>query len=582
MDVDWRERFRVPTVRLARIAADRRDRGVVVSDRDGPIEAYAWDVPAGELRQVTSQGTATLVAGISHDGQQVLFLRDTTGAEQGHLHAVPFEGGEPVDLTPELPPYASLGAETLAPTTDGFVAGFTVDGTPHVVRRAGGSVRVVPVDGLPQDLRVTGATVAMTVPAPGRGMTGEVVLLDRETLTEQGRVADAVVTGAFDGTLGLGVVRDGWRRPALYGVDGSLRFLDDEVAGLAELLPGEVVPVAVAGGAVLLVASHRSIDRLAVVEDGAVRLLGLPLGTLESGVVDFDGTAATVVFSGATLPGTLLRVDADGHRQVLEDVEEVPGAPWRELTVTGSDGVEVQCWLLRPDGPGPHPTVVNGHGGPTAVQGPSFNPVAQAWVDHGYAYATVNYRGSLGFGERFREALTGNIGGPELHDVVAVRDRLVADGVADPERVVLNGYSYGGYLTCMLLGTHPDRWAAGIAGAPIVDWLQLHEASPATRGYAEALFGGGPRDVGGAMVAASPTAYVGDVQAPLLVSAPTDDARTPVGPVRRYVAMLRARGATVELDELHGGHAGVGTEQTIAMVERWLAFAEDVLADRDG
>lgn len=568
---DWRDRFRAPIVRYAVTASRRPDRGVVLTDRDGPIEAYAWDVTAGTLRQLSGQGTATLVVAISPDGERVLHLADETGAEHGHIVATPFDAGpaaSAVDLTPDLPHYAALGPGALAATGDGFVAGATVDGEPHLVVADAGGARIVPFDGYPVDVVVTGDTIAVTRPMAGRGMTMEVVLLDRSTLDERDRVPEARVTATLGPDLGLAVVRDGWDRPAL--------LRDGEVVALEVDLPGEVVPLAAAAGAVLLSVSHRAVDGLVVLgADGAVRRLALPPGILPAeNAVGFDGDRAMVVWAGAQVPGVIVEVDEDGHRPVLAVGDPLPGAAWEEFTFESTEDVEVQGWLLRPRGDGPHPTILSGHGGPTAVNGPGFSPIAQAWVDHGWAFATINYRGSTGFGEEFREALTGRIGGPELEDLVAGHDWLLAQGIADPELVVLNGYSYGGYLTGMLLGTHPERWAGGIAGAPVTDWVELYEDSPATRGYARALFGGGPQERGDAMAAASPSAYVDEVVAPVFVSAPVDDARTPIGPVRRYVERLRERGVPVELHELRGGHAGVGKEQWIDMVERWLDTAE--------
>ena len=64
----------------------------------------------------------------------------------------------------------------------------------------------------------------------------------------------------------------------------------------------------------------------------------------------------------------------------------------------------------------------------------------------------VNYRGSTGYGRAWRDALTGNPGLTELADIAAVHERVVAEGIADPDRMVLSGASWGGYLTLLGLG----------------------------------------------------------------------------------------------------------------------------------
>ena len=91
----------------------------------------------------------------------------------------------------------------------------------------------------------------------------------------------------------------------------------------------------------------------------------------------------------------------------------------------------------RPEGDGPFPTVMSVHGGPEWHEGDRFDAEVLAFVDAGYAVALVNYRGSTGYGVGFREALIGNPCLPESEDVNACLDRLIADGVADPDTRLL-------------------------------------------------------------------------------------------------------------------------------------------------
>jgi dipeptidyl aminopeptidase/acylaminoacyl peptidase len=87
----------------------------------------------------------------------------------------------------------------------------------------------------------------------------------------------------------------------------------------------------------------------------------------------------------------------------------------------------------------------------------------------------VNYRGSIGFGQAWRDSLTGNVGFHELEDVLAGLDDLVARGLADPSRVVLAGWSWGGYVTLLGIGRHPDRFVAAIAGVLVADYVAAYE-----------------------------------------------------------------------------------------------------------
>src|SRR5437868_7094647 len=101
-----------------------------------------------------------------------------------------------------------------------------------------------------------------------------------------------------------------------------------------------------------------------------------------------------------------------------------------------------------------------------------------------------------GYGSEWRDALIGNIGGPELEDVNAGLRDLVERGIADPERAVVAGYSWGGYVTLLELGKHPELWVCGVAGVPVGDYEAGYEdLSPLLQAYDRALLGGAPSDV---------------------------------------------------------------------------------------
>ena len=75
-----------------------------------------------------------------------------------------------------------------------------------------------------------------------------------------------------------------------------------------------------------------------------------------------------------------------------------------------------------------------------------YDPDAQTWLDHGYAYLTINYRGSTTFGREFKEKIWGDLGHWEVEDMVAARDWLIHEGIAQPNAILVTGASYGGYL----------------------------------------------------------------------------------------------------------------------------------------
>ena len=99
----------------------------------------------------------------------------------------------------------------------------------------------------------------------------------------------------------------------------------------------------------------------------------------------------------------------------------------------------------------------------------NFDASSQAWHDHGFAFLTVNYRGSTGFGREFQEQINGDVGHWELEDMLAARRWLIEQGIAHPDRILLEGGSYGGFLTVWALSQAPDLWAGGVAPVAIVD-----------------------------------------------------------------------------------------------------------------
>src|SRR5688500_6289098 len=106
---EWKERFRAPLIAWTQIANLNHDRGLVCSDKSGIYQLYAWNIPTGELTRLTDRPTGIIWYGaISPDGRYVTYLDDAQGNEIGHYVRIPFEGGAPEDLTPDLPPYASF------------------------------------------------------------------------------------------------------------------------------------------------------------------------------------------------------------------------------------------------------------------------------------------------------------------------------------------------------------------------------------------------------------------------------------------------------------------------------------------
>ena len=153
-------------------------------------------------------------------------------------------------------------------------------------------------------------------------------------------------------------------------------------------------------------------------------------------------------WQNASVPPQLIALDVETGEQVgtlLAADESLPARTMQSISYQSSDGQEIQGWLGVPEGEGPFPTILNMHGGPHATMTDTYSPSIQAWLDHGFAYLTINFRGSVGFGLDFRAKIEGNIGHWELEDMVAAHDWLVREKIADPNQIILYGGSYGAF-----------------------------------------------------------------------------------------------------------------------------------------
>ncbi len=213
------------------------------------------------------------------------------------------------------------------------------------------------------------------------------------------------------------------------------------------------------------------------------------------------------------------------------------------------------------------------HGGPEWNERDRFDAETQAFIDAGYAVALVNYRGSTGYGIAFRHALIGNPCLPETEDVLAGLDRLIADGVTDPDRVYWSGWSWGGCLACLNAGLHPDRWRAVFAGIPAGDFVAAHWASaPALQAWDDAVYGGSPDEVPQMYRERDPMTYADRVTAPVLIIAGEHDSRCPVEGITPWVDAVRGHGGDVRVHLYPAGHHANQAEDQVRHMEMVLDF----------
>jgi dipeptidyl aminopeptidase/acylaminoacyl peptidase len=117
------------------------------------------------------------------------------------------------------------------------------------------------------------------------------------------------------------------------------------------------------------------------------------------------------------------------------------------------------------------------HGGPNWLTQVTWDPLIQHFASRGWVVLAPNYRGSTGYGKEWQLASRFDLGGVDTQDVVAGANYLIREGIADPSKIAITGRSWGGYLTMMCLTQYADRWAAGAAVVPFLNWFTSHENS---------------------------------------------------------------------------------------------------------
>jgi dipeptidyl aminopeptidase/acylaminoacyl peptidase len=610
-DALWKQRFNAPRFLLAYMARTNPSRGIVIGNQVNSYQVYAWQTDIGELRLLTDRSAPTNRGWISPDGQYVYFLDDQSGNELGHLTRVPFNGGAFEDVTPNLPTYTLRGVSL---SRNGRRLAF------DVVNKAGFQLHIVDLGpqgelSEPQlifksEKEAWGAVLSSDGAIAGIMSTARAGGQRRRSLLAIDTADGHLVNEVWDGPQAdIEIVtfsplpndqrvlamtsRSGFKQPFIWNP------LTDERLDLdCGDLPGEIVPLdwSPDGATILLCQLHRGQQQLYGyrLADRVLMRLAHPEGTFYDPIIGVPGEGESPWFGSneeiwgiwedSASPTRLIALDAQSGtptRTLLPAIEVPPGHALRSFTFSSSDGQEVQAWLGLPDGEGPFPVVFDIHGGPHAVRTNYFRQTGQAWLDHGFAYCALNYRGSMTFGRAFKEQIWGDIGHWELEDLVAARAYLVGQGFANPEAVFLFGESYGGFMTLFALGKRPELWAGGMPMVAIADFaLAYEDASDALKSFFAGLFGGTPAQRPEAYAASSPIIYADNVRAPIYIMQGKHDTRTPPRQIELYEAKLKSLGKSIEVEWFDAGHTGLSAEQWIHFQERMMLFAQQVLDNK--
>ena len=277
----------------------------------------------------------------------------------------------------------------------------------------------------------------------------------------------------------------------------------------------------------------RSILTLALVASVACRASppprvanSAPGGGAAGGAAERDQAPRAVVIAGA--PESAI-FEAQQRRKALDDrifVELLGG----EMQVSkesyaADDGLRIPVYIFAPNEPGFHPVVLLVHGGVHGDFGAGHATVVRALVAEGYVVAAPEYRGSTGYGKAHYDAI--DYGGLEVEDVIAARHHLGrALPSADTSRVVIMGWSHGGFIALHAVLRRPDLFRAAVAHVPVADLLvrmRMHDGRYREIFAAQRGFGGTVEQNPGPYVERSPMAHARRLTRPVLVHTADND-----------------------------------------------------------
>lgn len=588
----WERRFRAHTITFPTWSRRAPDHAVVTSDETGSYQAHAWDVVTGERRRISDEAVGVMYAGITADGSRVVWFRDETGAESGLWVAAPFEGGEPEPLLPGAPTGwpdgITFGRRYIAAVIadrSGFALYVSEDGAPaKELYRDVDAISIGQHDYQLEGRELSGLSAdetmaCITVAQDGDNIHRKLVVLDPSTgavvreLADPGLGLYAYAWSPIEGDQRLAIAheREDLHRPAIWNVATGERM------DLSIDLPGEVVPIEwyPDAGSLLVRQLYRGRDRLYRyhLDTGSVVEVPHPNGEIFGAGVRPDGSVWLRVANGHRESRLL---DDEGVEIVVPEGERAPGGrSYRSWTFTNPAGDVVHGFVVSPSGEGPFPIYMKVHGGPSWLYSDTWQPDVQMLVDHGIAVGIVNYRGSTGYGQRWRDHIIRNIGFPEVEDTVAGLDDLVARGIADPERAIIGGWSWGGYVTLLAVGVEPDRWNAGVAGVPVGDYMDSYDGSaPSLQAYDRSLLGGVVHDIPEFVEKISPLTYVDRVRCPVMFLIGENDTRCVPGQAFRYVEAFKRHGGRAEVYTYGTGHSSYVVDEEI---RQWGAVLDFVL-----
>jgi dipeptidyl aminopeptidase/acylaminoacyl peptidase len=300
----------------------------------------------------------------------------------------------------------------------------------------------------------------------GRAQTGRFYQNSRLYIVPTAGGDSRNLSAAFDLNLSIATITDTVsgtpQTPPTWSRDGRFIFCQATERGNQPLLAFAVNPDA---------------DSLTRVIDGAGVVGGFSLDAEQQKIAYLWGTLDRV-------EQVLLHEQESGQSRPLssfnkERMESLNLGQVEAVTFSGSDGVDLPGWILKPPGFDPaqtYPSILEIHGGPQTQYGHAFMHEFYYLAAQGYVVYWCNPRGSQGYGEDFAAAIYNQWGSVDYDDLMAWADYLEQQPYIDPERMGVTGGSYGGYMTTMIIGS-TQRFKAAVAQRVVSNFISFYGSS---------------------------------------------------------------------------------------------------------
>jgi dipeptidyl aminopeptidase/acylaminoacyl peptidase len=543
---------------------------------DNAYETEIWlaDVSTGATRQLTNAKKSSQSPAWSPDGSKLAFISDRTDKRQ--IYVIRPQGGEAEALTT-----LEDGVTAFAWSPDGKTIAYTAtEAKPAAVKdrdKKYGEFQVVEQDhrmthlfALDVAARATRTltTGAFTVGGFSWSPDGKSIAFDHRVNPElkNGGSADISIVTVADASVRKLVTQDGPDSHPVWSPDGSRIAFETAMANPAFFYTNSVIAtIAASGGTpnVLSAAFDEDPQIVAWKPNGlyfaassktyaylyrldpdskAISKQPAPDQTVNSSFsLSKDGGAIACLRAGARTMSELFVVSGSGgtpQEKKLTDMS-AQAASWPSGTLEvvswkSQDGATIEGVLHKPADFDPlkkYPLLVVIHGGPTGISRAvpftsTIYPI-DVWVPRGVLVLEPNYRGSAGYGGKFRALNVRNLGVGDAWDVLSGVDSLIARGIVDAAKVGTMGWSQGGYISAFLATHDAARFKAISVGAGISDWMTYYvntDITPFTRQYLKAT----PWDDPEIYAKTSPITYIKQAKTPTLIQHGATDQRVPL------------------------------------------------------